>query len=317
MDSYKKKVSFFGIGAGKAGTTWLWSALRRHPEVYLPEKKELHYFNIESFEDPNLANPNYHESQDWYHSHFALARPDQQWGEISPSYIFSHNAAEDICKYNRYAKLFASIRNPTERTFSAYLYGKQRGRFGNISFEEALEKYPFLIAQSEYGRMLLPYFDYFPKTQIHLISFEDLKQQPIETLRSLQSFLDIAIDEAISSTSNTVNETGNPKHPTLNRMIMRSKMFLKRNDARLIQKAAKKLGANKIAERIRGQVTPFNGQKPQISRETQKKLDEHFARDLSILYRITGVDYERWLGNSAVSARPAACVSIEDTENEF
>ncbi|MCA0045257.1 sulfotransferase family protein [Celeribacter litoreus] len=35
----------FGIGAQKAGTTWLASYLRKHPDVHVPAVKELHYFD--------------------------------------------------------------------------------------------------------------------------------------------------------------------------------------------------------------------------------------------------------------------------------
>jgi hypothetical protein len=36
---------FLGIGAQKAGTTWLHSVLSRHDEIWLPRVKELHYFD--------------------------------------------------------------------------------------------------------------------------------------------------------------------------------------------------------------------------------------------------------------------------------
>lgn len=36
---------FLGIGAQKAGTTWLYRMLARHPDLWLPPVKELHYFN--------------------------------------------------------------------------------------------------------------------------------------------------------------------------------------------------------------------------------------------------------------------------------
>lgn len=36
---------FIGIGAQKAGTTWLYYALAEHPDLWLPPLKELHYFN--------------------------------------------------------------------------------------------------------------------------------------------------------------------------------------------------------------------------------------------------------------------------------
>ena len=38
-------VDFLGIGAQKAGTTWLYRCLQRHPQLYLPGTKELHYFD--------------------------------------------------------------------------------------------------------------------------------------------------------------------------------------------------------------------------------------------------------------------------------
>lgn len=37
--------NFLGIGAMKAGTTWLWRQLNSHPEVWMPPIKELHYFD--------------------------------------------------------------------------------------------------------------------------------------------------------------------------------------------------------------------------------------------------------------------------------
>ena len=34
-----------GIGAQKAGSSWLYDYLRSHPQIYLRSTKELHYFN--------------------------------------------------------------------------------------------------------------------------------------------------------------------------------------------------------------------------------------------------------------------------------
>jgi len=42
---------FVGIGAQKAGTTWLSYNLQLHPEIWMPKIKELHYFN-ERIDDP-------------------------------------------------------------------------------------------------------------------------------------------------------------------------------------------------------------------------------------------------------------------------
>jgi hypothetical protein len=45
---------FLGIGAQKAGTTWLSHNLQLHPEIWMPSLKELHYFDEKMNEPPNL-----------------------------------------------------------------------------------------------------------------------------------------------------------------------------------------------------------------------------------------------------------------------
>ncbi len=46
---------FIGIGAMKSGTSWLAAQLRTHPDVYLPPRKELHYFTRGSeYPSPSL-----------------------------------------------------------------------------------------------------------------------------------------------------------------------------------------------------------------------------------------------------------------------
>lgn len=40
-----KQVSFMGIGAQKAGTTWLHKMLKDHPEVQMAKDKETHFFD--------------------------------------------------------------------------------------------------------------------------------------------------------------------------------------------------------------------------------------------------------------------------------
>jgi len=33
--------NFLGIGAQRAGTTWVYHCLREHPQIFLPDKKEI------------------------------------------------------------------------------------------------------------------------------------------------------------------------------------------------------------------------------------------------------------------------------------
>ena len=47
---------FMGIGFQRCGTSWLDDQLRRHPSVWLPSIKELHYFDAR---DPTRPIPSY------------------------------------------------------------------------------------------------------------------------------------------------------------------------------------------------------------------------------------------------------------------
>lgn len=57
------KVDFLGIGAQKAATSWLYDNLQRHPAVWLPPIKELHYFD----RSPDYPSPSYLASSSLVH----------------------------------------------------------------------------------------------------------------------------------------------------------------------------------------------------------------------------------------------------------
>ena len=65
--------TFLGIGAQKAGTTWLESNLRKHPAIYMPPRKELHYFDRStSYPSPSVL------SSDLLSTRIFGREPDQQ-----------------------------------------------------------------------------------------------------------------------------------------------------------------------------------------------------------------------------------------------
>ena len=49
---------FLGIGAQRSGTTWLYRHLRRHPEIWLPPVKEVHYFDRSA----RYPTPSHHDT---------------------------------------------------------------------------------------------------------------------------------------------------------------------------------------------------------------------------------------------------------------
>ena len=50
-------MTFIGIGAQRAGTTWLYECLNQHPQVFMSAEKELGYFGAEQDDKGGLQYP--------------------------------------------------------------------------------------------------------------------------------------------------------------------------------------------------------------------------------------------------------------------
>lgn len=143
---------FVGIGAQKAGTTWLHDNLEVQPELWLPPEKEIHFFNrvapherllgvevrglppLRERYRPALARPSmgtvrwlrrfHHDppSNVWYYGLFPPSLvQDRIAGEITPAYstldergvAFARRVLKPECR------VFLIVRNPIERAWSA------------------------------------------------------------------------------------------------------------------------------------------------------------------------------------------------------
>lgn len=117
---------FLGIGVQKGGTTTLHHWLSSHPDVYMPERKETHYYTL-----------NYHRGLSWYAAQFEGARANQVTGEITPYYCFHPYAVSRSEKDNNRRKYILLLRDPVERTLSQYFHSKRLG-LEPLPLEEAL-----------------------------------------------------------------------------------------------------------------------------------------------------------------------------------
>jgi hypothetical protein len=113
---------FFVIGHPKSGTTALHGALRRHPQIYMPELKEPRYFagDIYAHEDTARSGGAGLGRRE-YLDLFAAARPAQRAGEASPMYLASGTAAQEIAAFNPEARVIAVLREPASFLRSLHL----------------------------------------------------------------------------------------------------------------------------------------------------------------------------------------------------
>src|SRR4051794_21786219 len=132
---------FLYIGTSKAGSTWLFNVLARHPEIFLASNKGLYYFDA-----------HFDRGADWYLDHFrgsdGLVR-----GEVSHSYLSSPEAPPRIAALAPGVRLLVCLREPVDRAFSDYLDLRKNQQFDG-PFAVALERYPRLLDRGRYASHL-------------------------------------------------------------------------------------------------------------------------------------------------------------------
>ena len=107
-------LTFLGIGAQKAGTTWLYQHLKTHPAIGFPDRKELHFWNRTDERD-----------LDWYCRQFQSTTLRE--GEITPAYAFlpADRVAEIKVRFPD-LRLIYLIRNPIDRAWSSAEMARRR-----------------------------------------------------------------------------------------------------------------------------------------------------------------------------------------------
>lgn len=195
--------TFLGIGAPRAGTTWLNTLLASHPDVYTPTLRD----------EINFFDQYYERGLSWYETLFP--QPDhaeryQAIGEISPQYVECAKCPERIFKTLPESKLIVMLRHPVNRAYSQFGFYVQRRNYRG-SFENFLAARPRALERGFYSRYLKRYLHYFDRTRLLALIFEDAVTDISQTKTTLADFLDIAVDKfPRSAGSGKVNPSSVP-----------------------------------------------------------------------------------------------------------
>jgi len=208
VNSSKVIPDFFIVGAPKCGTTSLYKYLKNHPDIFLPEQKELHYFSSKQLQNramgPGDADAISRICTDLssYQKHFEQRNLEKVAGDISPSYLFYAEVAESIKEYNPNAKIIIVLRNPAKKAFSQYCHLLRSGQESK-SFSDALKDEDMRISSqwndmwyytegSRYYRGVKKYIDTFGEANVKVILFEDMISDLETTIGDLLSFIGVS-----------------------------------------------------------------------------------------------------------------------------
>jgi hypothetical protein len=210
-------LDFVVIGAAKAGTTALFHLLATHPELCLPEGKELPYFVAPKhsyYEVPGA----------FYADAFGQRGPGQLCGTVTPQYLYGALLGPDSERVtappgeseatvpgrirNSFpdVRLIAILRDPVTRARSHHRMSTMRG-FEGRSFDVAIDELlrPDALVESrarpseingyvvlgEYGRLLQGYLDVFPREQLLVLFQDQLEEDPAAVCATVFSFVGV------------------------------------------------------------------------------------------------------------------------------
>lgn len=167
-------LTFLGIGAQKTATSWLDKMLRGHPQVGLPAKKELHFWDTQELTFEAIRA---------YASIFE-AMPTKVNGEITPGYaILSPVVIRLIHQHFPHLKLFYILRNPLERAWShAKMHVPQYKGPEYIADLDRVEDAWFIehfhseksLLRGDYETCIRNWRGVFPAEQLALYLYDDL-----------------------------------------------------------------------------------------------------------------------------------------------
>ena len=287
-----KKISFIGVGVNKCGTTWLYQQLAAHPEVCVSKQKETHYF-------ARAYNPD----STWYEQQFDHCKPGQITGEFSPEYLHDPQALERIKSHLPETKILVALRHPIDRLRSSWEFDYNRGAHGYRRFKDyADHAHPVKKEQSFYAPYLEKLYTLFPAEQIHVILFDDIRDNPSVVLNDLFSFLEVDPSLHTRNVSEKSNDSKkvSTRYPIINRTLFRIRRFFKRTRfGNIFVRPLKAIGINAIANLIfaynRGGKTASDTLDSQLTEEERAQLWEEFLPDVKATGRLLGTTLtDRW-----------------------
>lgn len=204
-----KRPNFFVSGAPRCGTTALYTYLSEHPNIFMPEVKELNYF-ADDF--PNVKKIAF-KTPDDYLKLFAGA--DDRYmavGEASPFYLFSKVAFENMHRFAPDARVILSLRNPVDFIQSyhqlnlsllredepdlALAWDLQDLRRQGLHLPKSARE-PELLLYGEIGQFskyVERLFTIFPREQVKVILLEDLASNTKAVYEDILKFLGVPSD---------------------------------------------------------------------------------------------------------------------------
>lgn len=293
--------NFFIIGAPRAGTSWLYRQLLANPSVFMPSHKEPRYFAVDEGEVLNFRGPGdatwlsqIVSDRNVYEQLFCEASQPAV-GEASTDYLYRSDVASRRMKeLVPDARLIVLLRHPAERAYSNWMHHRRDER-ETLEFAEALAAEPrridagwawwwHYVQRGFYGRQLQPFIDTFPRRQLLVLLFDEVRADPANVIERVSRFLDVPVVRS-DSLDRPANESWVPAggwRAKARRAFDRHHRW----SARLLPAPARRGLRRRFDEATRP--------RPSLDAAVRQGLGARYQDDLRVLERLVGVDVGHW-----------------------
>jgi Sulfotransferase family len=295
---------FFVIGAPKAGTTALHVALAQHPSLFMSRVKEPKFFLTDG-PPPGGRGPGdaaTYRKYVWrradYEALFDAAPQGSLRGESTTLYLRNAEACRRIREMVPDARLIAVLRDPVDRAHSNWTHLHSAGLEPEADFRRACAQeerrmaagwaqFWRYIGQGKYGEQLSDLYSLFPREQVLLLMYRDLRERPIEALDQVCDFLGVATGAVTELPAENV--TAQASHSLINRVLRTVVRHGGTVDDRLPGPMRRAVSgrAERLLQREQGLRKP-------LTTAERAELIPHFEADIELLESITGRSFDHW-----------------------
>jgi len=284
--------NFICPGAQKSATTTLHDILIQHPDIYLPQNKETHFFDKDK---EYIKGVNFYKNE-----YYSTVKEEKIIGDITPGYMFFEDSVKRI--YNTLGdniKIIFMLRNPIERAYSHYWMSYRR-TYENQTFERAVElesdrlnknyfnKNHFsYIERGYYARQIKRFLEFFPKENMKFIIFNEFINNKNDSVKGILNFLNLNSEVHLSLDKKS-NSAFLPRFRIITKILKSSPKIIKKTG---------KLLPDDIRKKIVNLIEISNKQKfqkPKIKYETRNKLINIYYEDIIELESIINKDLSFW-----------------------
>jgi len=271
--------NFFIIGAAKAGTTSLHFYLDQHPDVFMAEQKELHFF----------CDPDYEEWVPLYREQFPVDAPVR--GEASTLYTRAPaipGVPGRIASLVPDARMIYLVRDPVERALASWReerFHVTERRPAAEAFKNPEDPHNPYVAASRYALQIQGFADEFGDDRILVLDQRELATDTATVVERVLAFLDLPtypIDTGIRHNEGSTKLEYGP----LGHQLRFS------GPARVVRRLPGPLRQAATAPARRLLRKPISD--PELAPDLLERLRATLAPDVARLRELTGLELAHW-----------------------